>query len=169
MKSNLELQHEIEQLLYREAELLDERRFDDWLEMLTEDYVYQAPVRLTREAGQTEDLSYDMLHFDDDMYSLKLRIERLKTDFAWAEDPPSRTRHYVTNVRVEKLEGEGERYRVKSYFLVYRNRGDDPVGDMLAGEKEDIVVREGDTLKFAKRIIVLDQATLGTRNLSIFV
>lgn len=169
MSISVELQHEIEQLLYLEAELLDNRRFEDWLELLTEEYVYQMPVRLTREAGQTEDLAFDMMHFDDDIETLRMRVERLKTDFAWAEDPPSRTRHYVTNVRVEQLEGEGERYRVKSNFLVYRNRGDDPVGDMIAGEKEDIIVREGDSLKFAKRLIIVDQSVLGTRNLSIFV
>ena len=163
-----EIQHEIEQFLYSEAELLDHRRFDEWLDLMADDFLYQMPVRLTREAGQTGDLSMEMMHFDDDKNTLSMRVERLKTDFAWAEDPPSRTRHLVTNVRIREGDRPGE-YHVQSYFLIYRNRGMSAEADLLAGQKDDLIRRDGDSFKLVKRLITVDQSTLGTRNLAIFI
>src|SRR5215208_5733840 len=111
------------QALYQEAALLDQRRFEEWLQFLTEDVVYQAPVRMTRERGKP-DISDEMFHFDDNYGSLRLRVERINTNFAWAEDPPSRTRHVVSNVQVFATEREDE-VEVRSGLLVYRNRGDE--------------------------------------------
>ena len=163
-----ELQYEIEQFLYHEAALLDERRFNEWLDLLTEDFIYQMPVRLTREAGQTEELSMDMMHFDDDKHTLTMRVVRLQTDYAWAEDPPSRTRHLVTNVRVRPGE-QADEYLVNSNYLIYRNRGLSETADLIAGEKQDVIRKVGDSFKLVKRLIVVDQSVLGTRNLAIFI
>jgi 3-phenylpropionate/cinnamic acid dioxygenase small subunit len=154
--------------LYLEAELLDEGRFSDWLELLAEDIVYQAPVRLTRERATGNDISTEMFHFDETKATLRLRVERLKTEFAWAEDPPSRTRHFVSNVRVQAADRADE-LRVRSYVLVYRNRGSDPGHDLLSGERHDLLRRQDGAWRLARRCTVLDQATLGTKNLGIFL
>ena len=155
------------QLLYHEARLLDAGRFDEWLALLTDDIVYQAPVRVTRERGQPE-VSDEMYHFDENHASLHKRVERLKTDSAWAEDPPSRTRHFVSNVQVEPTQRPDE-LAVFSCLLVYRNRGSDAGHDLLSAERQDLVRRVDGAWRLARRRIILDQATLGTKNLGIFL
>src|SRR5215216_3636664 len=106
--------------LFHEAELLDSQRLDEWLELLTDEVVYQMPVRMTRERSAPSDISYDMYYFDETRATLRTRIARLKTDFAWAEDPPSRTRHCISNIRVERGPGPDD-LAVRSYLLLYRN------------------------------------------------
>ena len=91
---------EVYSFLIAEAELLDQHRYRDWLALLTDDVHYQMPVRVTTGRGTETDVLGAMSHFDEDRYSLGKRVERLETDHAWTEDPPSRTRRFVTNVRV---------------------------------------------------------------------
>lgn len=155
-------------LLHHEAELLDSGRLEEWLELLADEITYRGPVRLTRERGDAPDHSTEMVHFDDDRETLQLRVNRLKTDFAWAEDPPSRTRHFITNIRVDPTSTEAE-VKVRSYFLLYRNRGAQYTADLLSGERHDVWLRAGGALKLAERVVFMDQATLGTKNLAIFV
>lgn len=164
-----EIEAEIRRTLDWEAELLDERRFDDWLQMLAPDIVYKAPVRLTREQGEFPELSGGMDHFDDDYETLHFRVNRLKTEFAWAEDPPSRTRHFITNIRVDFNTSTESEFKVKSSFLLYRNRGAEASADLLSGERRDVWRRDGDKLVLAKRVVVFDQATLGVRGISFFI
>ena len=95
-----EIYNRILETLYDEAAALDERRFDDWVAMLAEDLVYTAPVRLTRNGpNKDRDVMRTMMHFDDTYQSILMRTGRLSKS-AWAEDPPSRTRRFVTNTRV---------------------------------------------------------------------
>ena len=162
-----EVHQAICQWLFHEATLLDHGRFDEWLELLTEDIVYQAPVRVTRERGKP-DISDAMFHFDDTRATLGMRVERLKTEYAWAEDPPSRTRHFVSNVQVWPTERSDE-LAVHSYVLVYRNRGSDAGYDLLSGERQDVLRQVDGRWRLARRRVVLDQATLGTKNLGIFL
>lgn len=161
------LYHEIVAFLYHEAELLDTGRFEDWFALMTDDLHYHMPVRLTREKSEKPDASEEMEHFSENREMLRLRIERLKTDFAWAEDPPSRTRRFVSNVRVAPTEHDGE-FEVKSYLLVYRNRGDSPTAELISCERRDRLVRNGSSWKIKRRTILVDQANLGVRNLGIF-
>jgi phthalate 3,4-dioxygenase subunit beta len=114
-----DIHQEVHQFLVVEAELLDSRRYLDWLNLFTEDIVYRMPVRVTRAHTLEGSVLYGMDHFDEDLYSLKKRVQRFETEHAWTEDPPSRTRHFVTNVRVYPREGDGE-FTVKSYVLVRR-------------------------------------------------
>src|SRR5699024_2300776 len=95
MMISSELQHEIEQWLYYEAELLDDLNFDDWFELLHQDIIYKMPLRINEHGFEKPTYTENTLLFDDDIHTLKLRIDRLKTDLAWAEIPPSRTRHNV--------------------------------------------------------------------------
>ena len=79
---------EITDFLYREALALDERRFRDWLGVLSDDITYEVPVRVTREGLAEWELSPTSRIFDDDRETLEVRVRRLETDFAWAEQPP---------------------------------------------------------------------------------
>ncbi|MDR7418515.1 MAG: aromatic-ring-hydroxylating dioxygenase subunit beta [Armatimonadota bacterium] len=166
MSAGPDVYHEITQFLYREAELLDSGRFDEWLDLLTDDITYHMPVRINRERGDYPDASEAMEHFSEDRVTLRLRVERLKTDFAWAEDPPSRTRRFVSNVRVSP--GPDGATDVRSYLLIYRNRGDTPAVEILSAERRDVLVRVGRVWKIRRRTIIVDQASLGAKNLAIF-
>src|ERR1700733_1200985 len=112
----------IRDFLYLESMALDERRFRDWLGLFAQDARYEMPVRVTREKLAEWELSPVSRIFDDTKQTLEVRVRRLETDFAWSEQPPSRTRHFVTNVLVEATETAGE-FRALSNCLVYRSRG----------------------------------------------
>ncbi len=159
---------ELRQVLYTEAELLDERRFDEWLRLMTDDVIYEAPVRLTRERGQEPDFSRGMRHFRDDRKTLQLRVDRLHTDFAWAEDPPSRTRRHISNVRV-RPGASPEEAEVRSYVLLYKSRGAEGTADLLSAERTDLWRRVDGAWRLARRFILLDQSTLGVPSLTNFL
>jgi 3-phenylpropionate/cinnamic acid dioxygenase small subunit len=176
-----ELVREIEQFLYREARLLDERRFEAWLDLFTDDVRYWMPVRTTRYPRRSkaiaaldparqdeEELSRDdeLGIFDESKETLTRRVARLDTGMAWAEDPPSRTRHLVTNVEVEAGPGASE-ITVHSNFLVYRTRGETEQ-DFYVGGRRDTLRRVDGTWKIARRTIVLDQSVLLAKNVSVF-
>jgi len=165
------LQQAIEQFLYYEARLLDDRRIDEWYELLADDIHYFMPTRynrLKREADREFSGPHDAALFDEDKRSIAQRIRRLHTGMAWAEDPPSRTRHLITNVMIRPAPNAGE-YEVDSYYLVYRSRLEREV-EMFVGARHDLL-RSVDTAakwQIARRTIILDQATVLARNLSFF-
>ena len=163
-----DIHQEVHQFQVVEAELLDSRRYQDWLNLFTEDIVYRMPVRVTRAHTLEGSVLYGMDHFDEDLYSLKKRVQRFETEHAWAEDPPSRTRHFVTNVRVYPGEGEGE-FTVKSYVLLFRSRGDTRDPDFLSAERTDILRRSDSGFKIANREILVDESVLKTQNLAVFL
>jgi 3-phenylpropionate/cinnamic acid dioxygenase small subunit len=165
-----QLQQEIEQFLYAEAALLDARQFDTWLTLLADDLHYFMPTRRTVQRRERElEISApdEVALFDEDKASMVVRVRRLNTGLAWAEEPPSRTRHLVSNVRVtEQSTGE---YAVCSYFALYRNRLERDV-DIFFGERLDTLRRAANDYGFviARRTIHLDQATVLAPNLSMF-
>lgn len=159
---------EVLEFLYYEAELLDGRRFAEWLELLAEDLRYRLPIRLNRVGGEGPDYSEDTEIFSDNLASLQLRVRRLGTGYAWAETPPSRTRHLVSNVRVRTTDNPQE-LDVHSYFLVYRSRASEPNADLFSGERHDLLRRTNAGWRLARRTILLDQAVVGARHLSIFL
>lgn len=165
------LQFEIEQFLYAEADLLDQRQFHDWHALMTEDIHYWMPVRfnrLRREMDHEFSRPDEVAHFDDDNQSLLLRVKRLDTGQAWAEEPPSRTRHMVTNVRVTPT-GNPDEFEVGCCFFLYRSRLERQV-DLFVGGRTD-VLRRADTpygFQIAKRTIYLDQTLVMANNMSVF-
>lgn len=163
-----ELRREIRDFLIEEAELLDTGRFREWLDHVTDDMRYFVPVRVTRERAAPTDIVAGAFHMDDDHDALEMRVLRLETEYAWAEDPPSRTRHFVTNLRVCATERDGE-LRVKSNLLLYRTRGDVPKFDLLSGERHDTLRREDDAWKLASRAVILDQSVILTHNLAVIL
>lgn len=164
------LHSEIVDFLYDEAELLDTLQLKQWSETLTLDIEYNAPLRLTRpNRQQSQTVVRNVQHLHESHGSLMVRIMRITdTRSAWGEDPPSRTRRLVSNVRVFGTDKANE-YKVLSYLLVTRSRFDFDDFDLIPCERHDILRRENGQLKLARREILLDQAVIGTPNLGIFL
>jgi 3-phenylpropionate/cinnamic acid dioxygenase small subunit len=164
------LEREIERFLYHEAELLDERRYDEWLELLADDIRYYMPMRRNVKFGhwEQENTSEDseISWFDEGKSTLVGRVRQINTGLHWAEEPVSRVCHMVSNVQV--LEVQPDQVRVKSRFLVYRNRLQDET-DFFVGKRDDILRRDPETgWKIARRTIILDQNVLLAKNVTVF-
>ena len=166
-----ELRQQVEDFYYVEAELLDERKLRQWFELLTDDIRYWMPLRynpLERPENITDEVSPpgEAYYFDDDWKSLKIRVERAYSKIAWAEVPPSRTRHLITNVRIKK--NDSVEVEAHSNFLVYRTRQESDK-DIFVGTRQDTLRRAGASFKIARRTIILDQAVLDAKNISVFL
>lgn len=159
---------EAHQFLVDEAYLLDAQDYAAWLEMLTGDVHYHMPVRVTTARGAGFDTSQGMSHFDEDRFSLERRVARFATEHAWAEDPPSRLRHHVTNVRTFATESPDE-LRVQSAVLVFRSRGDVREPDLLSAGRDDLLRHEDGRWRLARRLILADESVLRMQNLAIFL
>jgi 3-phenylpropionate/cinnamic acid dioxygenase small subunit len=164
------LKDEIENFLYMEAELLDERRFSDWIELIADDVHYYMPQRRNVKFGEqyreNSDPESEISWFDEGKTTLAGRVRQLNTGLHWAEEPLSRVCHVVSNVQI--LDVQGDEVKVKSRFIVYRNRLQDEE-DLFVGKREDILRRDPDTgWKIAKRTIVLDQNVLLAKNITVF-
>ena len=172
---------EIEQFLYREARLLDNRQLHQWLELLADDLRYWMPLRSNRypaiskavasldEARQEElELTepHELAVMDETRDSLRRRIERLDSGLAWAEDPPSRTRHFISNIELEPTDKPDE-VKVYSNFIMYRTRGEREE-DFYVGSRQDVLRRSGRGWLIACRRIVLDQTVMSAKNVSNF-
>jgi phthalate 3,4-dioxygenase subunit beta len=155
------------QFLVEEAALLDAADYAAWLNLLCEDIRYVMPVRVTTARGAGFDTLADMGHFDENLYALRKRVQRLATDHAWAEDPPSRTRHFVSNVRT--FRNGGAELRAESSLLLFRSRGDTRSADLLSAGRTDILRRAGDGYRLARRQITVDESVLRTQNLAVFL
>ncbi len=163
-----DLWHELMQFYIHEAWLLDDRRFREWLDLFTDDVFYFMPRRLNvQRSDSARELSQpgDLAIFDDDKTYLSMRVERLESGMAWAEDPPSRTRHLVGNLLVERLDG-GE-VKAKTAFILYRSHHETDE-NIFAGSREDILRPADGSWKIAKRTIVLDSNVILAKNLSVF-
>ncbi|NEU97963.1 3-phenylpropionate/cinnamic acid dioxygenase subunit beta [Bradyrhizobium uaiense] len=169
------LKADVEDFYYHEADLLDDRRFRDWLELLTEDVSYFMPIRRNVKFGQQaarentkrgEGISW----FDEDKWTLTKRVEQILTGVHFAEEPLSRITHMVSNVQIGGARpdiGTARELDVTSRFLVYQNR--------VEYETYIFVGRRNDTLrltdagwKIARREILLEQNILLAKNLTTF-
>ena len=168
------LKQEIEDFLYHEADLLDERRYEDWLALVAEDVRYWMPMRrnvkvddLEREyTREGRDISW----FDEGKDTLTRRVRQIQTGIHWAEEPVSRISHLVSNIQlidVNPSAAEPAEVSVRCRFLVYRNRVETET-DILVGKREDLLRRAGDGWRIARRKIVLDQSVLLSKNLTFF-
>ncbi|MER5435883.1 3-phenylpropionate/cinnamic acid dioxygenase subunit beta [Streptomyces sp. NPDC002588] len=171
LDDDIRLHFEVQRLYTVEAHLLDQHRYADWLELFAEDLHYWAPVRtnrLRRQQALADGSPGEVAIFDENKASLAWRIRRFDSGMAWAEDPPSRTRHLITNVLVRPGDEPGE-YIAESAFLCYRNRLEREV-DLYAGGRTDVLRRteDGDLL-IARRTILLDQNVLLAKNISTFL
>jgi 3-phenylpropionate/cinnamic acid dioxygenase small subunit len=167
--SRLQLLRSVEDFLYLEADLLDDRRFPEWLDLLHDDLEYSMPLRQnvhSSEASREFTVpGRDVLWFDEGKDSLEMRVRQLQTGEHWAEEPYSRVSHLVTNVRI--VEHSAEAVEVSSRFLISRNRVDIE-SDTFIGRRRDVLVPANSGWLLRKRLIVLDQRVLLAKNLTIF-
>jgi 3-phenylpropionate/cinnamic acid dioxygenase small subunit len=170
---DLLLTREMEAFLYKEADTIDSRHFEEWLDFFTDDIRYWVPIRRNlpfdkRFVDATDD--HQSAWIDDNRMTLVARVYQVLTKIHWAEEPLSRVSHLVTNVHVDRVEqGErGEEIVVKSKLLVHRSRMEEG-GEMLVGKREDRIRRTDEGLKICYRKILIDQATLSAKNLSFFL
>ncbi len=143
---------EVEELLYEEAALLDEWRLDEWLELLTEDAVYEVPPTDVPEGDSRNTLFI----IADDAVRIRSRVKQLLGKSAWAENPHSRTRRMITNVRV--LGVEAEEILATANFTVHRMRYESV--DTYVGRYNYKLVRRGDKLRIRERRAILDNEAL---------
>lgn len=167
MPDPINLYFEVSQWLFREAELLDTGGYREWLGLLARDIRYVVPVRVTRYQGEGDGFQQHSAHFEENLFTLTKRVQKIESKFAWAEDPQSRTRHYVTNVRVEAA-ADG-RIRARSSLFLYRSRGDSASSEQLSGERHDTFIRMDGTLRLIERIVHLDHSTLPVHNMAILI
>lgn len=164
----MERQFLVEQFYYAEAAALDQRRYDAWLALFTDDVHYWMPVRRTRTSNEIDQeftAPGAVAYFDDTKAMLAGRVRKLQTGYSWSEDPPSRTRHLITNVQIlDECDGA---LNVTSNFHVYRTRLNSEE-DSWIGHREDVLRRAGASFLIARRKIFLEQTVLLARNLSNF-
>ena len=162
---------ELVEFLEDEATALDDNDLFGWFGRMAPDLIYRMPVRMTKERTDGSEFSETMFHFDENFTSLATKVTRLAaTQTAWAEKPPSRTRRFVTNMKVfRRQSGEVEEYELRSSILLARNRYQDSQFEFVSARRTDVVRRTPDGLRIAKRTIFPDQATIGTQNLAIFL
>jgi len=165
-KATLEEHWACSEWLNEESELLDDNRLREWLDRLHPELDYRLPIRVTRERTKGAGHSDEGFHMYEDVDSLTTRIDRLDTEYAWAEDPPSRTRRIVSNIRVAV--GDAGEYLVRSNLLIYRGRLAATDFELLLGERHDVLVETDDGLKLRRRLILLDHSTLKNKNLAVF-
>lgn len=152
---------------YREAELLDRAEFPAWLAMMHPQIDYRVPVRTTRDNRDGDGFSDRAFFMQEDLGSLSLRVQRLGSPYNWAENPRTRTRRMVGNVRVSALVGED--LRVDSNLVVFCHRADAAAPLMLTCERQDVLRRHDGRWTLAKRMALLDSTVLGHESLSVFL
>jgi len=172
--ARLLLKQEIEEFLYREADLLDERRYEEWLALIADDMRYWMPMRRNvkfgEEAQEFTRAGEDINWFDEGKETLTRRVKQILTGMHWAEEPVSRISHMVSNVRLIEVNpslAEAAEVAAKCRFLIYRNRVQTET-DILVGKREDLLRRTEAGWQIARRKIVLDQNVLLTKNLTFF-
>jgi 3-phenylpropionate/cinnamic acid dioxygenase small subunit len=153
--------------LNREAELLDKRDLHAWLGVLSASIRYRVPVRTTRDNKDGAGFSRSAFFLDEDYASLKTRVLRLDSEFAWSENPATRTRRLVGNIRVRSASPDS--IELASNLAVFCYRGDTGAPNMLTAEREDVLVKEQEAWKLAGRLVLLDTTVLGMESLSIFL
>jgi 3-phenylpropionate/cinnamic acid dioxygenase small subunit len=170
-----EIKREIEEFLYDEANMLDERRFKDWLPTLAEDLRYFMPMEFNVKFGEHAQRELtkreeQMSWFNEGKWTLNKRVEQILTGVHWAEEPLSRVCRLVTNVQLSAIEtnaaGELE-VDVSSRFLIYQNRCEYEQY-YFVGDRLDRVRLTNAGWQLASREIRLHQNVLLSKNLSIF-
>jgi 3-phenylpropionate/cinnamic acid dioxygenase small subunit len=104
-----------------------------------------------------------MAYFDDDRAMLEMRVKKLEAGSAWSEDPPSRSRHFVANIRI--LDVTGDEITLDVFFHLMRTRLNSEVSDWF-GHRTDVLRRTPEGFRLAKRHIFLDQTVILSTNMS---
>lgn len=170
-----EIKREIEEFLFDEAQLLDEREFKAWIDTLAEDLRYFMPMEFNVKFGEHARHEFtrrdeQMSWFNEGKWTLNKRVEQILTGVHWAEEPLSRVCRLVSNVQLTGIQtndvGEQE-VDVSSRFLIYQNRCEYEQY-FFVGDRLDRIRRTAEGWRLAQREIRLHQNVLLAKNLSIF-
>ena len=168
------LKQDVEAFLYHEANLLDDRRYEEWLALLTDDVRYWVPMRRNVKFGELEREftreGQDINWFDEGKQTLTQRVNQILTGVHWAEEPLSRISHLVTNVEITEATptaAEAEEVSLRCRFIIYRNRVETET-DILVGRREDALRRVDGEWRISQRKVLLDQSVLLAKNLTFF-
>ncbi|MDP9968898.1 3-phenylpropionate/cinnamic acid dioxygenase small subunit [Variovorax paradoxus] len=170
-----EVKREIEEFLFDEANLLDERRFKEWLDTLAEDLEYFMPLTFNVKFGEhaaRENTTREkhMSWFNEGKWTLTKRAEQILTGVHWAEEPLSRVCRLVSNVQLTGIAtnaAQEEEVSVSSRFLIYQNRCEREQY-FFVGDRRDVIRRTASGWKLAKREIQIHQNVLLAKNLTVF-
>ncbi|MDA0824806.1 MAG: aromatic-ring-hydroxylating dioxygenase subunit beta [Proteobacteria bacterium] len=165
MAESSDLHRQAELFLYREAKLLDEGYFNDWLDLLTDDVKFRTPITESRDQSiDTTPLPGDWSIVEEDKRFLAQRCERLAGNFAHSEQPRSRTRRFVSNVLATPCT---DGVLVESNFIVFQSRTNDSE-TFFVGSRKDRITINGDEWKIAERTVSFAHRIL-PRAISIFI
>lgn len=179
--AELLLKEDISEFMHHEADLLDERRFEEWLDLLDDDIEYTMPLRLNLRHDEIDDeatrAGEDVCWFDEGKSTLTKRVEQIRTGEHWAEEPFSRVSHIVSNIRIHSVKpeaGDGNVTRgsrpaeveVGCRFIVYRNRVAAET-DLWVGRRTDTLRATPDGWLLRRRHLLLDQNVLLAKNLTV--
>ena len=147
------LKQDVEAFLYHEANLLDDRRYEEWLDLLTDDVRYWVPMRRNVKFGELEREftreGQDINWFDEGKTTLTQRVRQILTGVHWAEEPLSRhlsPRHQRRDTEATPTPAEAEEVSLRCRFIIYRNRVETET-DILVGRREDRLLRRGRRLE----------------------
>ena len=149
----------VETFLYHEADLLDSRRYEEWLELYTDDAIYWIPQ------GDEPDPMHHVSIAYDDHRRLHERVLRLASGFAFSQDPPSRTCHVVGNVRVAG-EIDGDLDVRSNLVLAEMRRG---LQSVYAGQVTHRLVPTGDAFMVRRKTIRLINSDVPLSNLTFLI
>jgi 3-phenylpropionate/cinnamic acid dioxygenase small subunit len=169
VNSALEHHFEISQLLYQEARMLDEGRFEEWLAWPSPSVRYWMPLRFVRRANEREQeftaMDDQPAYLDEDFDSMSMRVQKIRHRMSWSDNPMSRTLHSISNIEV--LSYDAGACTVRSIASVHRSR--------FAHYEDAWIVHRDDTLervegvwKLRERKIYYPSAVLASSNLSVF-
>jgi 3-phenylpropionate/cinnamic acid dioxygenase small subunit len=174
-------QFEIEQFYYREARLLDNRQYQTWLTLCTEDIQYSMPARGNPLVNNSEHGNENMISVERELETvesdgcpireesylhLALRVNRSFKINAWAENPPARTRRIIGNVEI--LDIADNHYTVHNNFqLFYARPGSDNF--LYAGQRRDVLIAVEDSYQISRREIIMDVADIRVPTLGLFL
>lgn len=149
--TNENLRAAVEDFLYREAELLDQWKLEEWAQLFTDDGRYLvAPLGL--ENPRDADPENILFLVADDRTRIGQRVTRLLKKGAHAEYPHSRTRHMVSNVLIESSDADS--IHAAANFITYRARNREVVSYM--GRTYFTLARQNGGLKIREKRACLD-------------
>ncbi|MCB1614548.1 MAG: hypothetical protein KDI30_00915 [Pseudomonadales bacterium] len=176
---NVELISRVEQFYYREARLLDERKYQQWLALTSDDICYKIPVRHTAFGDNSlrdteaflnvaQELSHGLepAHREENKLNLSIRVMRAFKNNSWSDNPPARTRRFVSNVEVYTTETENLLRTYSNLLLNYSRFDNDNY--QYSAQRQDTLKIEGDSFVLTSRLVLLDWNVITGPSLGLF-
>ena len=148
--------------IYHEARLLDELRFNEWLDLFTDDGHYWMPA----EWGQTDTKLVGSLMYEDKLL-LTVRVERLKGNRTFSQKPKSRCHHVLQAPHIDCRDDEKREYQTYTPFHYYETRLEER--EFYAGWAKHSLVVEGDKLKIKLKRVDLVNCDAAFGNIQLFM